>query len=1286
MIRCKRTYCHSKSKSFLHFAAGLLMSVSVLAVNLPAHAVQLEWRQCALGNDQAEGPYWRFEGGWQEDSLSLPRYVGCLYPEASYEGIAIQFPVFEEIKGEALRAMKPMLQKAGLGESLDLQVRTGYERKRLCWDVSFLPFIQKGNRYYRLQSFEWAWMGGPSQVVAENTAANFTARRAARASGQAGRYASHSRLSQGTWVKISVGKTDVYKITYSQLRKLGIDPRKAQVYGYGGRLLAEDFSLPYVDDLPPVPVYRNEQEQYLLFYGLGPCRWYYDSGSSMYMREQNHYSLRGYYFIGENDEGSLEMETAASLGDAVRQTQRYTDFVLHEEEFYNPGATGRECYGEDFSGQAEQHFRFDMTGAVTDQSSRIAVEFVARSNVANTCDLSLDGTHSGQMSFPFISADNSYTYGYNRSLKRDFLPQDQTLDVGLHFSNSGTVKAAYLDYIILNLRKQLQLTGATLCFRDPASVGSGNIEYKLGGADAQTLVMDVTQPGQPLVMAGRLEGNDYLFTAAADQLREFVAVNLKGDIAGPTIEGRIDNQDLHGLPQADYVIITHPDFLSLARELAEAHTQRDSLRCVVVTAPQVYHEFSSGTPDATAYRRFMKMFYDRAETDEDLPQSLLLFGDGVYDNRLVTKNFSGSYSRPDKLLTYQSFVTLEGTTSYVTDDYFGFLDDSEGRNLSYDKLDIGVGRFPVRTLVEARTAVDKTLRYMQNKDKGTWKNTLLFMGDDGDDNLHTSHADQLAETVKKQHPEFMVNKIYVDAFERVTTASGTKVPAANQRFSQLLNSGLLMLNYSGHGSTTAWAVESLLSIKDIKSMKNTRLPLWVTATCDFCRYDDYETSGGEYVFLNENGGAIGLFTTSRVVYSGPNFTLNKAFIENIFNKRNGRRLSLGEVMCRTKQSSALSNDRNKLNFALIGDPALHLGYPEYNIRIDSINGRPVDPSDPDTLKSLSTVEMKGEILRTDLSPAKDFHGTLSVTVFDAVQNAQTLGNNGNDVFSYQERNKILYSGKSSVENGRFRLSFIVPKDLSYSYEPGQVNLYAYNHDGSCEAQGVFEDFLLGGTDATAGKDTIGPEIRLFMNDTLFADGGKTHATPTLIALLYDENGLNASGNSIGHDLMLTLDGEEKFNLNNYYTSELDSHVRGRIYFNLPTLDEGWHELSLKAWDMQNNSATASLRFQVSEKVKPRIMDIVFSQTEEAASFTFTHDRPAMWMTTQLRVYDLLGRLVWSSSGQSLNADNQGEVIQWNYLGENGRRVGDGVYICRLYVSVGERQEAVMAQKIIIGLQ
>lgn len=1281
MIRRTKTYHRHRSRP------GLLRAVLMLLLPvLPLQAVELAWEQCKLSDTAQEGLIWTFDGAWHEDSLALACYAESLYPQASYDGIGIQFPVFEEIKGAALKTMRPMLEKSPVGEEITLRVRQGYQRKKLCWDVSFYPFIRRGNRYFRLLSFEWAWTGGTSLVLAEHTAANYTARQAV-AGNAAGRYAAHSRLKEGKWIKISVGENDVYKITYNELRKQGIDPQKAQIYGYGGHLLPEDFSQPYVDDLPPVPVFRNQEEEYLLFYALGPCRWYYDNSRSLFMREQNHYSQRGYYFIGERAEGSLEMETAEVLDAPTRQTRHYTGFVLHEKEFYNLGATGRECYGEDFSSMNDQHFFFDMTDVVADQSSRIAVEFVARSNAVTSCAITLDGEHKGQMTFPAISADNSYTYGHNRSITLDFQPGQSSLDIGLKYNGSGSVKAAHLDYIILNLRKNLRLNGPSLCFRDPASVGGGQVEYQLGGADAQTLVMDVTRPDSPLIMPSRLDGEgNCLFIASADELKEFVAVNLGGDIKHPTIEGRIDNQDLHALPQADYVIITHPDFLSLANELAEAHSRQDSLRCVVVAAPQVYHEFSSGTPDATAYRRFMKMFYDRAEKEEDLPQSLLLFGDGVYDNRLVTKNFSGSHTRPDKLLTYQSTVTLEGTASYVTDDYFGFLDDTEGRDLSSDKLDIGVGRFPVRTVVEARTAVDKTLNYMQNKDKGVWKNTLLFLGDDGDDNLHTEHADHLAETVKLQHPEFMVNKIYVDAFQRVTTASGTKVPDANLRFAQLLNSGLLLLNYSGHGSTTAWAVESLLSIKDIKSMKNTRLPLWVTATCDFCRYDDYETSGGEYVFLNENGGAVGLVTTSRVVYSGPNFTLNKAIIENIFNKEDGRRLSLGQVMCRTKQSSALNNDRNKLNFTLIGDPALRLAYPEYGIRILSVNGKHIDPLHPDTLKALSTTVMEGEILRTDLSLAEDFNGVLSATVFDAEQNTQTLGNSGNDVFSYKERNKALYSGKSSVRNGRFRLSFIVPKDLSYSFEPGQVNLYAYSLDGRHEAQGVFEDFLLGGTDATAPKDTIGPEIRLFMNDTLFVDGGSTHTNPTLIALLYDENGLNTSGNSIGHDLILTLDGESRINLNNYYASELDSHVRGRIYYNLTDLSEGWHELSLRAWDMQNNSSLASLRFKVSAKVQPKIMDIVFSQTSQAASFSFTHDCPAMWMTSELRVYDLLGRLVWQSSAQSLNPDNQGETIQWNYQDSESRRVGEGVYICRLYISVGDRQEAVMAKKIMIGPQ
>lgn len=1206
-----------------------------------------------------------------------------LYPQAGAVGLSLQYPVFEEIKGEELRALKSRLDSLPLQETIVIDSQVGTERKRECWDVSFYPYIRKGHRYYRLESFEWAWQyGTPVGFAYAAPVPNYTGQSVPN---DPSRYAAASKLAKGKWARVSVKENGIYKLTYSDLRNMGIDPEKAQVYGYGGYLQKEDFrEAEYIDDLPEVPVWRNEKEKYILFYAKGPCEWIYDSTYKIYTRRMNHYSTKGCYLVGERAEGSqtasLQNKPTSLPGDTAT---RYTYFALHEKDLYNLGYTGRECFGEDFVSNTSQTFHFDIPDWCTDQSSKLLCEFAARCNIQTSCKLSINQELVGQMNFGAISADNSYTYATSGRICVSFNPSKNNPDINLQYVSNGQVsKCAHLNYIVINACCELKMHDSPLCFRVPSKVASGRqLCYRIGNANADTRVFDVTQDGQLLEMAGELKKGCYYFQSDASTLHEFVAVNTKGSIPRPTLEGKVENQNLHGYGPQDFVIITHPDFLEQAERLAEAHRRHDGTRCLVVTAQQIYNEFSSGTPDATAYRRFMKMFYDRADEVKDIPESLLLFGDGVYDNRLVTVNFSGNGNKPNKLLTYESAESLEGTASYVTDDYFGLLDDTEGGSLAAGKIDVGVGRFPVRTLQEARTAVDKAISYMENKDKGSWKNRLLFLGDDGDNNSHTNHADVLAETVKSNHPEFMVNKIFVDAYQRVTSTSGTTVPDANKRFDQLLSDGLLMLNYNGHGSTTAWATEGLLTIGTIKSMQNTRLPLWVTATCDFCRYDSHETSGGELVFLNADGGAIALITTSRIVYSGPNFVLNRAFINQVFNKTDGSQASLGELIRRTKQSSALQNDQNKLNFALIGDPALKLSYPLYTARITAIDGHQPDPERPDTLSALSTVELSGEILRPDGQLAEDFDGFICPTVFDIEEEARTLGAESNDVFIYKDRNKILYSGKASVENGRFSFRFIVPKDLSYRYGHGQINLYAYSSEQ--EAQGVFEDFLLGGTDNSLQNDTCGPAIRLFLNDTLFAEGGRCNRTPTLIAYVEDPNGLNASGNGIGHDFTLQIDGQEKYDLNAYFESDLNSCTSGIIRYQLPTLDPGIHRLSLKAWDMQNNSNSAQLGFEVVEDYRIHLSNLLFHQNAEKAWFTFDHDRPANWMTLEMRVCDLYGRTVWTSSTKSFSQDGSSPLLEWNYVGDNGLQVENGVYICRLTITLGDGQEAVTTQKIMI---
>ncbi len=1218
---------------------------------------------------------------WQ--GQMLPSVSTTLYPSdfpslTENSQISLLYPMFERIQGEELRQMKPQLAKLPLEEDIRMEIAYGMERKQLCADVSFCPYVKRHGKYYRLVSYEFGIESPTPLRSASSTILN-----------DPSRYAAESVLAKGKWVKISVPESGIYRLSYDRIKKMGLNPANVQIYGYGGALLSEDFSQKYRDDLPVVPIYKDEANKQVLFYAQGTCQWEYNSKNRMYQRVLNHYSTKACYFVGEREGGSLlsEYEELSDNTSVTYETAHYTDFMLHESEDYNLGATGRDCFGEDFSSNSEQEFLFDAEGASTDEYSRIYVRFAANSPSTSRCQIYVNDQTVGTMNYAAISADNTYTLAKATETASDFVPDaNGQIRVRIQYNaNGATPKAAHLDHIVLNVRKKLQLNQDVLLFRDPQSIGNQKSRFILKGADASTLIFKCSQDGITRIPSQYSDG-ELRFETSTLSLEEFAAVRLNGKIPEPSVIGKVANQNLHGLDAQDFLIITHEDFYDLAEKLAEAHRNMDGLRVKVVTAEQIYNEFSSGTPDATAYRRFVKMFYDRADTEDDMPQSLLLFGDGVYDNRMITHTFRNSPSNPAKLLVFESKESLEATSSYVSDDYFGFLDDTEGTSHNTDRLDIGIGRFPVRTRAEAEIAVDKSINYMKNKDKGTWKNTLCFMSDDGDNNSHIQHADNLAQLVKNGHPEFMINKIYVDAFERVSTASGTTVPDANQRFNDLLSSGLLLLNYSGHGSTTTWATESLLTIRDIRSMQNNRLPLWVTATCDFCRYDDFESSGGELVFLNGNGGAIALITTTRVVYSGPNYTLNRELLSNLFSKQNGKRLTLGQVLCRTKQSNALKSDQNKLNFALIGDPALRLAYPELTARITGINGHGIREDFPDTIQAMSTVTMEGEILDSDGSAASGFDGIVYATVFDAENQARTLGNSGNDVFEYADRSQKLYCGKASVHNGRFSFSFIVPKDLSYSFEKGQINLYAYDSQNDIEAQGVFDGFVLGGTSESERTDSEGPEIQLYLNDRTFQNGGKVNQTPTLIAVLSDPDGLNTSGNRIGHDLSLIVDGGKTVTLNQYYESDMDNWTSGSVYYHLGKLEDGWHTLQLKAWDMLNNSSTATVRFEVNHKEQPTLDNLELWQDGQNAWFSFTHDRPEVWMDAELQIYDLMGRLQWKRALSIMNRDNNGESIEWDYDSLNGGKVPDGLYLCRLSIRIGDREQASISKKIMVRRQ
>ena len=1095
------------------------------------------------------------------------------------------------------------------------------------------------------------------------------------------RYASESVLNSGKWVKIQVAEDGIYKLTAADLKKMGFSNLdKVAVYGYGGWPLDEDFSTTYIDDVPEVAVWRSAD--YLLFYGKGPRKWEYSSSDKSFIHTNNPYSNYGYYFVTEKETTGRTMEKAASAAGATLQVTTFDDYVLHEEELVSVNSSGRELYGESFTSTLSRDFTISVPG-ITNDEGKATLSFISRGNGTITMNVDGNALISGSVSVP------SDEYEVARELYRErawMADKGETVKVNIGYSTTGH-KNVHLNYFRLQMKRQLKVYDNYTFFRSLSARGNAS-RFVIQGADASTLVFDVTDGVNPQQMETSLNGTELSFSIPASaSLREFVVVK-PSQIKAPVTVGEVANQNLHALPQQDMIIIAQPNFTTQAERLAEAHRTKDNLTVRVVTPESIYNEFSSGTPDATAYRRFMKMFYDRQTSEADAPKYLLLFGDGSFDNRKLTSAWK-SVDMSNMLLTYQTENSLS-SQSYVIDDYFGFLDDADNKkSLQNKKLCLGIGRFPIRTVEQATQMVDKVISYMENKNTGSWKNNLCFMADDGSntDGFMTEHmefADQLAGYVESEHPEFLVNKLYYDAYKKDMTA-GT-YPDVRSGLQKLLKDGLLLFNYTGHGGTTALSDEKVLTQTDINQFTYTHLPVWVTATCDFTRFDDLNTSAGEDVFLNKSSGGIALFTTVRVAYSRPNFPINDNVIRNLFERNNGRRRTLGEVMQATKNTLS---SVYKLGFCLIGDPAVKMAYPEFGMKVTTVNGQSVDGNSI-SFKALEKITVEGEVLDVSGQLVTDFTGIVNPTVKDSKVTVTCLKNSNKDdspAFTFTDYPNTIFIGNDSVRNGKFSFTFTVPKDISYSNLQGKMNLYAVDTESGNEAQGNFDNFIVGGTSDTAETDTIGPEIRaLYLNDTTFVDGGQVNTTPYFVAELWDKSGVNITGSSVGHDMMLVIDESTvlSYNLNSYYELLPGEDGTGIVKFPIPALEPGKHTAEFWVWDILNNSTVRTFTFEVVEGLKPFLFDVIATPgiAREQVTFHLMHNRPESRMRVGIMVYDLAGRQLWKHEESGTSGLFENYTVSWD-LTSGGVRMRPGVYIYRAAISTDNSKDATKARKFII---
>jgi hypothetical protein len=1272
-------------KRFLILNCFYFFWVALAAQNVSSkdNLIQINWK-----NNLSFNGSWRysFENAFYKPNDPLP-YFSTSLPVASlnnsYE-VVLENTVFARVENEISGLDLP-------NEISPVLLPSIYKKNNAIY-VEFVPLKKNSSgQVEKLTSFSL-------KLISKGQSGKFLS--SANRS-----YTNASVLASGDWYKISVTEDGVYKLTYSFLKdNLKMDlssssPASFRLYGNGGGILPLKNSDFRYDDIQENAIYvydggttgKWDNQDYVLFYGQSPVQWSYNGAQNRFVHQANYYSDSTFYFVTNNGGvGTPKRITAVNSLSVTPDfdVTEFDDYLCHEVDKVNFVKSGREFYGESFDINLTQTFSFDFPN-ILQQDVLYKTVYAAHSPGVGS---SVVARYQNQNLFSgSFSTGTNYTddFAMERSGTATFLPvAGDNVAISYTFSPGNSECVGYLNYIELQAKRSLTFKGRNnidqMSFRNIAAAGSGKYaRFTISSAPASMVIWNITDK---INIVQQLHSNG-IFTANADSLQQYIAFGGNNYLNAGAV-GKIANQNLHGLSQADYIIVVHPLFEDQANRIADLHRTLDNMSVHVVTTDLIYNEFSSGAQDICGIRDFIKMFYDRGINNGTEPKYVLLFGDGSYDNK---------YRRPNNtnfIPTFQSENSYSFLNSFVADDFFGLMDDNEGLCASNEKLDIGIGRFIVQNQSEAKTVTDKTIQYASLPQSsgcpgcdgsggtlGDWRNVVTFIADDEDGSLHVPPAESFAGFLNTSHKIYNVDKIYLDAYKQISTPAGQRYPDVNDAINKRVNKGSLVVNYIGHGGETGWAEERVLTNDDINSWTNlNKLPVFITATCEFSRWDDpARTSSGEKILLSATGGGVALFSTTRLVLANSNEVLNRALIKHMFDDQDPR---LGDIMVASKIEPGNLN-LNTRNFSLLGDPALKLHYPKFSIEATQINSQPLIAAN-DTLSALEKVTISGRIMRNG-QWYSDFNGFIYPTVYDKASSITMLRNDPTSPnITFKLQKNILYKGKSTVKNGEWSFTFIVPKDISYQFGFGKLSFYAEN--GVEDGAGYFDSLMIGGSSGQTISDADGPAIKLYLNDERFVFGGTTNEKPAIVCVLSDSTGINTVGSGVGHDITAVLDGktEPVYVLNDYYEADLDSYTSGKINYPLSKLSEGRHTLKVKAWDILNNSSEAYTEFVVASNASLALKHVLNypNPFTTHTQFSFEYNKPCENLDVQIQIFTISGKLVKTISQKIITPGTRIDDLTWDGRDDYGDRIGRGVYIYRVKLNT-PTESASETEKLVI---
>ena len=1185
------------------------------------------------------------------------------------------------------------LNKKNVKNQYSHQILQNEENEKNIHQLLILNCVRKDNNgsFYKLTSF--------NAKIKETAEAYF----------EKSSFVSESVLSTGdNWYKFGFSNDGIYKMDYQYLINNNIinseiSSNAFHLYANNNGLLNSLNGSYRPDDLNQVSIYMDDgndgvfsQGDYFLFYANGPHR--VEFNGSFYTHVNHFYSDSSFCFLLiDSTEPTNFIETTSMISTFTHEVSSYLDFKYIENDAINLLKSGSQWFGDVFDLETTYNYPFSFPGI--GDSCHVKVKLVGKSSFMNSSfDISL---FSQQKSILISSTGGGYYSPAGKAVVGEFdfvngLSNDFILSLSYNKNGSPSSKG-YLDYVEVNCQRDLYVNSNAFVFSDPFSSFPGSIpKFNLTNSLDVNMIWNISDLENISIIPADSSGDLRSFNIEHDSIKTFVAVT-GNNFVSPTFIKKITNQNLHGLSTPDLIIITPTSFLNEANELKQLH-ENEGLDVICVTDQQIYNEFSSGARDVTAIKQFLRMFYIRESGNHlTIPKYCLLFGDGSYDNR--NRLGHGNNILP----VYESWESLSVTGTYATDDYCAILSDGSSMQPT-DLLNISLGRLPISNNIEAQAMVDKIKNYMvsdfsgqqmahcSNGDQesvlGDWRNKVVLISDDEDNNAYFTDIEIMSSKIEQQKPVMNIVKIHSDAYNQESSAVGERIPGASADINRKVQDGALIVNYIGHGGETGWAHEQILTLPTIQDWTNyNKMPVFMTATCEFGRFDDHDrVSAGEYVVLNPNGGGVGLFTTTRLVYATPNEWLNRYFYDTVFDYVNHKAQRLGDIYMGTKNKFALNSaDQNYRKFALLGDPALKFALPEISIVTDSINGSMIS-NFSDTISALSKVKISGHIQNRLGQGMLDFSGTVYVTVFDKKSSLNTLGTNSNSFPSpFQVWKNVIYKGKVSVNNGLFNTEFRVPKDISF--QVGSVRISYYTEDDIEDGSGYNESLLIGGIDSNAEIDNDGPQIQLFLNDENFVSGGVTNDHPVFRANIFDQNGINTVGSGIGHDIEAVIDDDYSSSIimNDYYESDLDTYQSGEINYALSNLSAGEHKIKLKVWDVYNNSSEEEIFFNVVNEQDITIEKVLNYPNPFTTStqFFFEHNQVCNFLDVVIQVFNVSGKVVKNINERIHNDGFRSNGIIWNGKDDFQEVLGKGVYIYKIKVTNEQGKQAEKIERLFI---